>query len=153
EKALAFALDDVDDRYDVRMPHERSDARFVAEHVVELAVVEKVAVNAFEHDDVLEARRAHSPRDVDRRHAARRELEQRLVVAEPERRMVDQKTPPTPLHVTNADSFFFPLQSVKIASTPVTTARPIVTPMRTFVRVCIERPSSRFFWVGDLSKV
>jgi len=133
-------FDDVDHRHDVRMSNHRRDARLVTEHVVKIVMREKMTVHALHDDDAREPRRAELPRDVHGRHAARGELEQRLVISESKRRRVritHQNVPQAPIGPTKtrACSVLCGFQSTrKIAVTPVSTASPSVTPRSTFVR-------------------
>src|SRR5262249_48547963 len=72
----------VDHAHHVGVADQRREPRLVAEHVAEVAILEQMRMNALEHDEALEARRAELPRDVDRGHPARCQLEERLVRSE-----------------------------------------------------------------------
>ena len=74
EEELAVRRDDVERRDDVRMPDARREARLVEEHRDELGILRELRVQPLDRDRAREADRPEQPPEMDRRHAARRDL-------------------------------------------------------------------------------
>jgi hypothetical protein len=82
EQHLVLRGHDVEDRHHVAVVDLRCDARLVEEHRDELRVLGELGVQSLGRDDAREALVAHQTRDVDRRHAAPRDLSVQHVAAD-----------------------------------------------------------------------
>ena len=82
EEDLSSAIDDVVHGHHVRVADLRGEPGLVEEHVGELAARGEVGMEALDHHQALEARRAAVEGELHRAHAACRQLEEYAVTAE-----------------------------------------------------------------------
>ena len=82
DEDLARVDDDVERRHDVRVAHARGEPRFVDEHRDELRVRRELRVEPLDRDGAREPDRADDAPEVDRRHAAGRDLPADRVAAD-----------------------------------------------------------------------